>query len=287
MENKKLLKFLLKDISELEELFVEKGSEGFDSFEIEFIQSRFKGARQIIQILDEKDGIAQGSLPPVIEEKPVEVPVQPEFQPVAEEPVVKESLAEPVPIVSEPDVIEENEDELAEKEEVLEDIVEEEAQPVDDIEEAVVEPETEQVEEVPVSELDSEVEAETESTTFRDDMELDDEEEELVARTIGDSILKEKSVNDLMNNGSSKLENKLSNSPVSSIQRAIGINDRYQYIRELFEGNAETFSKTVGELDRLNNIQEAVSYLQQNYKWKKTETSLKFVNLVKRRFPNG
>jgi len=265
MENKKLLKFLLKDISELEELFAEKGSEGFDSFEIEFIQSRFKGARQIIQILNEKDGIVQDSLPPVIEEKPVEIPVQPEFHSVTEEPVVAESLAEPAPILSEPEVIDDSEAEVEE--------------------EVVAEPEP--VVEETVSESDSEVQAETESATSGDDMELDEEEEELVARTIGDSILKEKSVNDLMNNGSSKLENKLSNSPVSSIQGAIGINDRYQYIRELFDGSAETFSQTVGELDSLNNIQEAVSYLQQNYKWKKTETSLKFVNLVKRRFPNG
>jgi len=283
MENKKLLKFLLKDISELEELFAEKGSEGFDSFEIEFIQSRFKGARQIIQILNEKDRIVQDSLPPVIEEKPVEIPVQPEFQSVAEEPVVEESLAEPAPILSEPEVIDNSE---AEEERVGQDIVKEEQVPVDEMENEVV-AEPEPVEEETVSESDSEVQAETESATSGDDMELDEEEEELVARTIGDSILKEKSVNDLMNNGSSKLENKLSNSPVSSIQGAIGINDRYQYIRELFDGSAETFSQTVGELDSLNNIQEAVSYLQQNYKWKKTETSLKFVTLVKRRFPNG
>lgn len=285
MENKKLLKFLLKDISELEELFVEKGSEGFDSFEIEFIQNRFKGARQIIQILNEKDGIMQNPLPPLIEEKPVEIPVQPEIQPMVKEPVVEESLVEPTPVASESEVIEDSKAEVEEKEEVAEDIVEEEHVPVDEIEEAVAE--SEPVEEEPVSESDSEVEAENESATSSDDMELDDEEEELVARTIGDSILKEKSVNDLMNNGSSKLENKLSNSPVSSIQGAIGINDRYQYIRELFDGSAETFSQTVGELDNLKNIQEAVSYLQQNYKWKKTETSLKFVNLVKRRFPNG
>ncbi len=284
MENKKLLKFLLKDISELEELFAEKGSEGFDSFEIEFIQSRFKGARQIIQILNEKDRIVQDSLPPVIKEKPVEIPVQPEFQSVAEEPVVEESLAEPAPILSEPEVIDNSEAE--EEERVEQDIVEEEQVPVEEMEEEVV-AEPEPVEEETVSESDSEVQAETESATSGDDMELDEEEEELVARTIGDSILKEKSVNDLMNNGSSKLENKLSNSPVSSIQGAIGINDRYQYIRELFDGSAETFSQTVGELDSLNNIQEAVSYLQQNYKWKKTETSLKFVTLVKRRFPNG
>ena len=104
---------------------------------------------------------------------------------------------------------------------------------------------------------------------------------------LGDRFVKEKSLNDLLANGSDKLENKLSNTPVGSLQGAIGINDRYIYIRELFNGSAETFSKTVADLDKLQNIQEAVAYLQQNYKWKKNDASLKFVNLIKRRFPNG
>ena len=55
MENKKLLKFLYKDIAEIEEIFAEKGKNGFDNFEVEFIQSRFAGAKQIIQILSEKE----------------------------------------------------------------------------------------------------------------------------------------------------------------------------------------------------------------------------------------
>ncbi len=101
---------------------------------------------------------------------------------------------------------------------------------------------------------------------------------------MGDSFLKEKSVNDLISAESGKLEHKLSNRPVISIQAAIGINDRFQYIRELFEGKSEIFLKTVSEIDNMNDIKEAVHYLQQNFKWKKNETSLKFVNLVKRRF---
>ena len=84
----------------------------------------------------------------------------------------------------------------------------------------------------------------------------------------------------------SKLEHKLSNRPVKSIKTSIGINDKFQYIRELFEGSAEKFTKAVDELDALDNIKDAVHYLQSNYKWKKNETSLKFVNLIKRRFSN-
>ena len=61
-----------------------------------------------------------------------------------------------------------------------------------------------------------------------------------------------------MGSGNNKLENKISNSPVRSIQAAIGINDRYQYIRELFDGNAERFTEAVTDLDKMGSIQEAV-----------------------------
>ena len=275
MENKKLLKFLLKDITELEELFAEKGGGGFDVFEMEFIQSRFKGAKQIIQILNEKDGLISAPQSSVIEEEPVpeeisekvEIPVSAKESNEPEQEIVAESFPKTeVNIELKPEEIIEEEQRVFDK--------------VEPVAEGTFKEES-------VSGVVKEAENEHIKEDMTDDMELDEEEKDAANRTLGDSFLKEKSVNDLMGNGSSKLENKLSNSPVSSIQGAIGINDRYQYIRELFDGSAETFSKTVKELDGLDSIQEAVTYLQQNYKWKKTETSLKFVNLVKRRFLNG
>lgn len=274
MENKKLLKFLFKDIAEIEEMFAEKGNEGFDDFEIEFIQSRFKGAKQIIRMLDEKE--VQGE---VTTEKLQEIQEKlSEKEPPAEI-NLPEAEEKEEPVVSKPEEKEEvlpTAEEVESEKEMAEEIVDKNEVP----EEANEEPlnEVEEVENEEVTEMTADA---------SDDMELDEETEENGSRTIGDSFLKGKSVNDLMNNGSGKLETKLSNSPVASIRGAIGINDRYQYIRELFDGSADTFSKTVDDLDNLNTIQEAVSYLQQNYKWKKNETSLKFVNLVKRRFANG
>jgi len=119
------------------------------------------------------------------------------------------------------------------------------------------------------------------------DVVLEEENEiaDAVSR-LGDSFLKGKSLNDLITD-QNKLEFKLSNRPVKSIQAAIGINDRFQYIRELFDGDNQKFLETVKTLDSKQNIKEAVDYLRNNFKWKKNETSLKFVNLVKRRFLNA
>lgn len=258
MENKKLLKFLLKDIAEIEELFTEKGHSGFDDYEIEFLRSRFEGARQIIHILNEKD---DAGLPEA---------VQPE------EKKEKGQIETPV---------------IQEEEEVIIAVVEEQEESVSEIvAEVALEQEPEEEIKIPepekVSEIipEPEVEIQTEIVVEEEPGEPREKEE---YQRLGDRFVKEKSLNELLANGSNNLENKISNSPVNSLQGAIGINDRYIYIRELFNGSGETFLKAVTELDRLSNIKEAVAYLQQNYKWKKTDASLKFVNLVKRRFPNG
>ena len=261
MENKKLLKFLLKDIAEIEELFTDKGNSGFDDFEMEFIRSRFEGARKIIHILNENADsvVAEPEIREIIEEKQ-EVEVQAQIQVTQEDAVPDEN--EPV--------VESTEE--AEQKEIEQHIV----ATIENQEEIHLEKE-EVRDNIPPQE-------DVEPVQDEDDLEEEIHEE---PQRIGDRAIKEKSLNDIHSNGSNKLENKLSNSPVSSLQGAIGINDRYIYIRELFDGSAESFSKAVAELDRLQNIREAVAYLQQNYKWKKNDTSLKFVNLVKRRFPNG
>ena len=210
MENKKLIKILLKDMGELEELIAEvKASRQFDTLEMEFIHTRVKGILQLVQLLDAKEETVQA-----------EIKKEPE---VSEEPQEKTDAGEPFKEITE------NEDDVV--------------------------------------------------------LEEENEIADAVSR-LGDSFLKGKSLNDLITD-QNKLEFKLSNRPVSSIQAAIGINDRFQYIRELFDGDNQKFLETVKTLDSKQNIKEAVDYLRNNFKWKKNETSLKFVNLVKRRFING
>lgn len=259
MENKKLLKFLYKDIAEIEELFAEKGADGFDEFEIEFIQSRFKGAKQVLQILSEKENKQLTTTRPRLMEQET---IDSEIEDDEVLPSVEEKLEDNIPS-------KEEEEESVQPQQLIE---EEEGTQSDLTEEKI---EMEQVGSS-AQELETKVEMEAEA------------EADAANSRLGDSFSKEKSVNELLGfDDSSKLEYKISNSPVASIKAAIGINDRYQYIRELFDGNGDVYTKAVSDLDGLNTIQEAVAYLQDNYKWKKNDTSLKFVSLVKRRFANG
>ncbi|MCY1718846.1 hypothetical protein OU798_00735 [Prolixibacteraceae bacterium Z1-6] len=287
MENKKLLKFLYKDIAEIEELFMDKGTEGFDEFEMDFIQSRFKGAIQVIQILSEKENkqlktdrrkhvVKNTDEVEVlsVDEKAEKGNVQSHFT-GSEDNVQSKSLLDEETHEAPKDEAKESAPTRLSTEE------EERLEALSQFEEEVKESDQPENEEQPEKEI--------ENPQPESNVKLDDEEQVDGANNrLGDSFSKGNSVNELLgNNDSSKLEYKISNSPVSSIKAAIGINDRYQYIRELFEGDGDKYLKTVTELDNMSSIQEAVNYLQENYKWKKNDTSLKFVNLVKRRFPNG
>jgi len=247
MENKKLFKILVKDMSELEELISEAKIRGtFDAMEMEFLHNRAKGIVQILNMFNRFDA-----------------------------PVQKEIEKNPIAVVEEI--------EAEKREEIIE------VPPKNVIHEEIEKEKTEEVvhKEIQVEETEAVEKVETPPVEKNNEVELEEEVEgsELIHR-LGDSFLKEKSVNDLLSDHNN-LEFKLSNRPVSNIKSAIGINDRFQYIRELFEGNTDKFAETVSKIDEMKNIGEAVEYLRQSFKWKKNETSLKFVGLVKRRFSNG
>lgn len=281
MENKKLLKYLLKDLSELEEMFTESGKNSFDDLEMEFIQNRVAGAKKLVQMFLEHENIipAESNTDSSFQHKSelhqldfsnektgvwIEE-VNTEIKSVEKTSEITEKVKAPGIVVHEsiPEVLKEVE------------VPEPEIVKVNE-----VKIQEQQVEEVP------EQTAKMRPAAVQQELRLDDEEPaDIQNKRLGDLFSKEKSVNDLLSD-SSKLENKLSNRPVDNLQSAIGINDRFQYIRELFEGSADNFVKTVAELDSMDDIKDAVDYLQTNFKWKKNETSLKFVNLIKRRFPH-
>ncbi|MGE0021262.1 MAG: hypothetical protein AB7S72_16430 [Draconibacterium sp.] len=313
MENKKLLGYILKDLLELEEMFNENTCLQFDEIETEFIQNRVKSARKLVQMYighwDEKTEepnrekhelvnktITQQSA--VIMNDNTEIKAEKQ-----ERKIEQEKAAEPF-IAAAPVIMIE---EVEEPEKVVQKPVtprrHEKSQPVSGVmvneilgylENTITEIAKEDGGNIPEAEEEDEWQqpepekrfqtkkSEAEQQELRLDETPDDEQQ---GKRLGDSFLKEKSVNDLISADAQKLENKISNMPVSSIQAAIGINDRFQYIRELFDGNAEKFAETVAKLDSMSDLKDAVVYLQQNFKWKKTEVSLKFVTLIKRRFP--
>lgn len=84
------------------------------------------------------------------------------------------------------------------------------------------------------------------------------------------------------------LKDKLSNAKIYSIKNAIGLNDKLQFIGELFDGNSDHFNQTIEVLDKLENNEVALKKLSEiaaQKKWdKEAEVVDRFVNIINRRY---
>lgn len=100
---------------------------------------------------------------------------------------------------------------------------------------------------------------------------------------MGEKFHKERTLNDTL--GETKVpESKLTNGPITNLKSAIGLNDRFLFTREIFNNNSAKYNEVIDNLDKMDKIQEAVDYLRANLTMQKNEASMKFVELLKRRF---
>lgn len=73
--------------------------------------------------------------------------------------------------------------------------------------------------------------------------------------------------------------------PVSDITKAIGINDRFLYQRELFKGNKADFDTAIAAINSSSNYNQAYIFLKQSYGWDETDPTVEaFLKAVHRRF---
>lgn len=86
------------------------------------------------------------------------------------------------------------------------------------------------------------------------------------------------------------LSERLSQSPIKDLNKAMGINERILTTNELFDGNGDALKDALSTINRLNNFEEAKDYLSniaEIYDWaakKKKKKAKIFVKLVRRRF---
>jgi len=80
----------------------------------------------------------------------------------------------------------------------------------------------------------------------------------------------------------------LKTKPISSLREAIGINDRFLYIREIFNGNKETYSQAITRLENATSIADAhaviMSYTGDS---EENEAVKQLLDLVKRKLPSN
>ncbi|HPS46477.1 MAG TPA: hypothetical protein PKZ21_04830 [Bacteroidales bacterium] len=75
---------------------------------------------------------------------------------------------------------------------------------------------------------------------------------------------------------------------IKDLKTAIGINEKFKFINELFEGNLQKYNDTITTLNNLTNSNEAQQYLanfQVEFSWNnKHESYIEFVELITRRY---
>lgn len=73
--------------------------------------------------------------------------------------------------------------------------------------------------------------------------------------------------------------------PVTNLNSAIGLNDRYLFIREIFDGNKENFTKIISEIESLGSFDEAIDIIRSNTKSDiESEPVQQLIEIVKRKF---
>ena len=97
------------------------------------------------------------------------------------------------------------------------------------------------------------------------------------------------SVNDILKAPTVELSDKLTEAAVKDLKKAIGINDRFLYINELFRGDEVMYERSIKTINSFSIFPEAEYWIRRELKtklgWVDAEPTVKqFDQLVKRRF---
>jgi hypothetical protein len=96
-------------------------------------------------------------------------------------------------------------------------------------------------------------------------------------------------LNEKLREPQKEVAQKLQDVPIRDLRKAIGINDRYLFINELFNGDEAMFERSVKTLNQFSILPEAEFWMQRELRiklgWKEDNLLVQqFVQLVRRRF---
>lgn len=74
---------------------------------------------------------------------------------------------------------------------------------------------------------------------------------------------------------------------VTDLKKALNLNDRLRYQKELFGGDMTLLNTTIDKLNVMSSLQEAEAYVAANFNWNTTEgAAFEFMELLEARFTN-
>ena len=78
---------------------------------------------------------------------------------------------------------------------------------------------------------------------------------------------------------------KVTSHALNDIRKLLTLNDRFLFQRELFRGDVGLMNFTYDEINKFDTFDEALEYLQQNFRWdNESQTVRDFMTLVERHF---
>ncbi|MFZ1528395.1 MAG: hypothetical protein WAT19_06590 [Ferruginibacter sp.] len=97
------------------------------------------------------------------------------------------------------------------------------------------------------------------------------------------------SLNDKLKQGKMELSDTLGDAPIKDLKKAIGVNDRFVFIRELFRGDENMYERSIKTINGFSIFPEAEYWIRRELKLKlgwndKNEIVKLFDQLVRRRF---
>jgi hypothetical protein len=97
------------------------------------------------------------------------------------------------------------------------------------------------------------------------------------------------SLNDKLNIPQAQVSDSLSEAPIKDLKKAIGVNERFLYLNELFRGDEAMYERSIKTINAFNVYPEAELWIRRELKLKlgwdeKYQTVKQFDQLIKRRF---
>ena len=108
-------------------------------------------------------------------------------------------------------------------------------------------------------------------------------------KEVNDATAQPESLNDKLRQGKTELIEVLKETPVKDLRKAVGINDRFLFIKELFRGDENMYERSIKTINSFNIFAEAEYWISRELKlklgWNNNLSSVQhFDQLVKRRF---
>jgi hypothetical protein len=108
-------------------------------------------------------------------------------------------------------------------------------------------------------------------------------------KNINESATRPESLNERLKQSKIELSDMLTEAPVRDLKKAIGVNDRFLFINELFRGDEAAYERSIKTINNFSIYPEAQYWIERELKikigWKETDPIVnQFDQLVKRRF---